>query len=242
MPSDIFVIICWYGMGPLRHESGFTILAPVCWMAVFSKKLVRGMGFVFLSFLPKSKMIWTDAASYRNGQNFVERRRSGGFVMMNIRNVKMEDLEQLIDIEHCCFTKEEAASREAFVQRIRLIPDSFFVAEKEGRIVGLVNGPVIAKPCITDDLFKKIQANPPVGGHQSILGLAVHPDYQGQGIGKALLFRLESEARNRRRKTVTLTCKEELISFYEALGYTNQGLSGSQHAGVHWFNMVKELG
>lgn len=162
--------------------------------------------------------------------------------MMNIRNVKMEDLEQLIDIEHCCFTKEEAASREAFVQRIRLIPDSFFVAEKEGRIVGLVNGPVIAKPCITDDLFKKIQANPPVGGHQSILGLAVHPDYQGQGIGKALLFRLESEARNRRRKTVTLTCKEELISFYEALGYTNQGLSGSQHAGVHWFNMVKELG
>ncbi len=52
--------------------------------------------------------------------------------MLHIRNVKMEDLPQLVGIENLCFTKEEAATKEAFRQRIQLIPDSFFVAEEEG--------------------------------------------------------------------------------------------------------------
>ncbi len=161
--------------------------------------------------------------------------------MTKIRNVRREDLNQLVDIEQRCFTKEEAATREAFIQRIQLIPDSFFVAEKDGAVIGLVNGPVIDKPYITDDLFKNIGTNPLTGGHQSILGLAVHPDFQGQGVGKALLFRLEEEVKSRNRESVTLTCKEAMIPFYEALGYINRGLSSSAHGGVQWFNMIKEL-
>jgi hypothetical protein len=32
-----------------------------------------------------------------------------------------------------------------------------------------------------------------------------------------------------------------LIPFYEKNGYVNQGVAESQHAGVQWFNMSKEL-
>ena len=98
--------------------------------------------------------------------------------MITLRNVKFSDLPQLVVIENLCFTKEEAATKEAFEKRIQLIPDSFFVAEEDGVLIGLVNGPVIETTFITDDLFDNIKENPESGGHQSILGLAVSPDYQ----------------------------------------------------------------
>ena len=74
------------------------------------------------------------------------------------------------------FQKQEAATKEAFVKRIQLIADTFIVAEKEGAILGYSNGPVIAVPYITDDLFEEINENPKRGGYQSILGVARHPN------------------------------------------------------------------
>lgn len=161
--------------------------------------------------------------------------------MLNIRNVKMEDLPELVVIENLCFTKEEAATKKAFEKRIQVISDSFFVAEEDNVIVGLVNGPVIETAFITDDLFSDIKENPESGGHQSILGLAVSPNFQKIGVAKALLAHLEKEARAKKRETITLTCKENLIRFYENYGYLNCGVSNSEHGGVIWYNMSKIL-
>ncbi|MCM3570123.1 GNAT family N-acetyltransferase [Neobacillus mesonae] len=161
--------------------------------------------------------------------------------MIQVRNVKMEDLPELMTIENLCFTKEEAATEEAFIKRIQVIPDSFFVAEEEGRILGLVNGPVIQQPYITDDLFQEIKANPETSGHQSILGLAVSPAFQKRGIASRLLTHIEKEAKAKKRETITLTCKENLIPFYQRHGYINEGVSNSEYGGVTWYNMVKKL-
>lgn len=161
--------------------------------------------------------------------------------MLKIRNVNMNDLPELVVIEHLCFTKEEAATKEAFEKRIQMIPDSFFVAEEDGMIVGLVNGPVIETAFITDDLFRDIKANPVSGGHQSVLGLAVSPHVQRRGVATALLSHLEKKARESKRETITLTCKENLIGFYENHGYINNGVSHSEHGGVTWYNMSKPL-
>ncbi|GAA4714274.1 GNAT family N-acetyltransferase [Brevibacillus fulvus] len=159
--------------------------------------------------------------------------------MVKIRNVKIDDLPQLAAIEQLCFSKEEAATKEAFEQRIQLIPDSFFVAEVDGAIVGFINGPVIETAYITDDLFTTIKMNPATGGHQSILGLAVHPQFQKNGIASELLMHLEKEARWKKRETITLTCKENLIGYYEKHGYISHGMSNSEHAGEKWYNMIK---
>lgn len=157
-----------------------------------------------------------------------------------IRNVKMDDLPELVIIENLCFSKEEAATEEALEKRIQLIPDSFFVAEVNGQLIGLVNGPVVHTKFITDDLFGKIKANPPVGGHQSILGLAVSPKFQKRGVATELLAHLETEAKQKQRETITLTCKEDFIRFYENLGYHNCGVSNSEHAEAIWYNMSKK--
>lgn len=161
--------------------------------------------------------------------------------MWKVRQVKKEDLPSLTKLEQQCFPVEEAATKEAFAKRIELIPESFFVAEQNGEIIGLINGPVIHNRVITDDLFTNIQSNPASGGHQSVLGLAVSPKFQKHGIAAALLSHLEKEARAQGRESITLTCKENLISFYEKFGYKNAGISNSDHGGVTWYNMIKLL-
>lgn len=161
---------------------------------------------------------------------------------MEFRNVKLEDLEQLYFLENTGFTKEEAATEHAFLHRIHTISDTFIVVEDNEIIVGYVNGPVISTPFITDDLFDKTLPNPPKGGHQSILGLVVHPNYQKLGIASLLLQEIEKRAIQQQRISITLTCKKELISFYEKNGYKNQGVANSQHGGVVWYNMNKLLG
>lgn len=161
--------------------------------------------------------------------------------VLNIRNVKMDDLQEVVDVENLCFIDTEAATIEAFIKRIQYTSDSFFVAEEDGVIVGIVNGPVIEKEFITDDLFSESKENPSSGGHQSVLGLAVSPQYQGRGIASSLLTHLEKEAKGKNRETVTLTCKERYVPFYEKLGYVNRGLSESEHGGVTWYNMTKDL-
>ncbi|MFJ8234883.1 GNAT family N-acetyltransferase [Ureibacillus sp. NPDC094379] len=160
---------------------------------------------------------------------------------MIIRQVEIKDLPALLKIENAGFTPEEAATEAAFRERIENIPDTFFVAVEDGQVVGLINGPIVNVRYISDDLFETVPPNPRFGGHQTVLGVAVAPEQQGKGIASKLLKHLEDGARKAKRETVTLTCRAELISFYEKLGYKNEGKSQSEHGGIEWYNLVKEL-
>lgn len=161
--------------------------------------------------------------------------------MIFLRNVKPNDLEQLLFIENEGFSQEEAATKQAFIERIKLIPDTFIVAEHAGQIKGDINGPIISQPYITDDLFTKITENPKKGGYQSILGLAVVKGGRNQGIAKYLIEKMVAISLENERAGITLTCKEELIPFYEKLGFINYGPSESKHGGISWYNLLKSL-
>lgn len=161
--------------------------------------------------------------------------------MVMLRRVIREDLHKVVEVENTCFVQGEAATELALKERITTIADTFIVASIDNEIVGFVNGPVISREFITDDLFITVERNPETGGHQSILGLAVLPAYQNRGIGGTLLSYLEQIAKEQERETVTLTCKEKYISFYEKNGYNNVGSSVSQLGGETWYNMIKRL-
>jgi len=158
--------------------------------------------------------------------------------MLTIRNVLSEDLEKVTEIEHICFPKEEAATKSALAYRIHTFPESFFVAIVDDRIVGHINGCCSNLPAICDELFEAGGGHHPDGIHQMIFGLAVAPRFQRQGIAEQLMKSLIEAAVEAKRKQVILTCKAELLHYYEKLGFVSQGVSGSTHGGASWYDMV----
>ena len=158
-----------------------------------------------------------------------------------IRQVMPEDLDAVARVEAVCFPEAEAASRASFAQRIEAFPESFLVAEQEGRIVGFINGCVTDERVICDEMFEDAGYHRPDGAYQSIFGLDVVPEWQRRGIAGELMEHLIEDARRKGRKGLILTCKERLIGFYERFGYRNLGVSASVHGGAVWFDMILEF-
>lgn len=154
----------------------------------------------------------------------------------------LNDLDQIQWIEDTVFNSLEAASKESMKERIEVINDTFVIAKtQDNQVAGFIVGPVTLERYLTDDLFTGSAANPTDAKFQQIISLAIHPDFQGLGIGKQLLKELETIDRKANRSAISLTCVENLIAYYEAHGFVNEGRSNSQLAGEEWYNMVKEL-
>ena len=110
-----------------------------------------------------------------------------------IREVRPEDLEAAARVERLCFPAAEAAGKEALRARIQAFPGSFFVAEADGAVVGMINGAVTDEPAIRDEMFADVSLHRPDGAYQSIFGLDVLPEYRRVGIASALTSRLAAE-------------------------------------------------
>lgn len=61
---------------------------------------------------------------------------------MKIRQARLEDLDRIVELEFENFSVEEAIPPSVFEAHLREIQTSFLVAEKEGRIMGYIEGPV----------------------------------------------------------------------------------------------------
>lgn len=158
-----------------------------------------------------------------------------------IRSVTPEDLEAVTAVEQVCFPSSEAASREAFQARISTFPASFFVAQADDQVVGLINGCCTTTPCLSDALYAPGCPHKDTYPWQTVLGLAVLPDFQHQGIAKALMYRLIAHCRQQNKAGIILTCKQEKIGFYEYFGFLCHGKSASSHGGAVWYDMVLNL-
>lgn len=157
---------------------------------------------------------------------------------MEIRNAQKEDIKTLAEIEAACFPAAEAASYEALVERFEVFPDCFFVAEKDGKIIGFINGMSTNSKVIDDEMFANASLHNASGAYQSVFGINTLLEYREKGVGTALMKALIAAAKSKGCKGVILSCKEKLIAFYEIFGYENLGLSKSQHGGAVWFDMI----
>ena len=84
-----------------------------------------------------------------------------------------------------------------------------FEDESTGKIIGFVHAQVY------ESFYSDLGLN--------ILGLAVNPDFQGRGIGKKLMNKLEEYAVDNNISFVRLNSamkREEAHKFYEHIGYT----------------------
>lgn len=158
-----------------------------------------------------------------------------------IRQVTAADLDAVAQVEAVCFPAAEAADRESLRQRIAAFPESFFVAETEGRVIGFINGCVTNERTIRDEMFEDAGLHDPNGAYQAIFGLDVVPEYQHRGLASRLMRHLIADAAAKGRKGLILTCKARLIGFYETFGYRSLGISASVHGGAVWYDMILEV-
>lgn len=158
-----------------------------------------------------------------------------------IRNVKMTDLEAVVEIERQCFPAAEAAEKEAIRERMSAFPENFFVAKVADQMVGFINGCTTNSPVIYDEMFHDTSHHNPSGEIVAVFGLDVIEAYRCQGIASNLMKTFIKNARNQGKKAVILTCKAHLLDYYEGFGFVNDGISKSTHGGAVWYDMTCRL-
>lgn len=160
---------------------------------------------------------------------------------MMIRSPERKEIQKLAFIEAECFPVAEAADYATLKARYRAFKENFLVAEKDGKIVGFINGNTADLKVLPDVYYEDTSLHHPEGVYMSVFGLDVEPAYQHQGIAHELLKAYIALAKERNKKGVILTCKDHLISFYESFGFKCLGPSESTHGGAAWNDMILEF-
>lgn len=160
---------------------------------------------------------------------------------IEVRQARKEDLRTLAAIEAECFPAAEAASESDLRARFEIFGEHFWVLEADGEIVAFIDGLVTDSPVIFDDLYQNPASHTRHGAYQTVFGINTRPVYRGRGYASALIEQLIDQAREQGRSGVILTCKKELIGFYEKQGFELDGVSESTHGGEIWHDMTLHL-
>lgn len=71
-----------------------------------------------------------------------------------------------------------------------------------------------------------------------IFGVNTIPAYRKRGYAGKLIQRAIDDARAQGRKGLVLTCKDELVHYYEHFGFVDEGVTDkSTHGNVAWHQM-----
>ena len=147
---------------------------------------------------------------------------------MEIRKGTLKDLEAIAAVEAACFPAAEAATAEEFAGRLLF---------EQGELVAFVDGFCTDWPDLTDEMYADASLHRENGAWQMIFGVNTIPACRRQGYAGQLLQQAIADARAQGRKGLVLTCKEALVHYYAKFGFVNEGVSGSTHGGVVWYQM-----
>lgn len=167
---------------------------------------------------------------------------------MRIRHATLDDAAAIALVEAACFPAAEAADEREVRARLAVYPNHFWLmvdtaadaagaAVRDGRLVAFVNGFVTDEADLTDEMYEDASMHDEHGAWQMIFGVDTAPEYRHHGYASMLLRAAIEDARTAGRAGLVLTCKDRLIGFYERLGFVNEGVSGSTHGDVTWYQM-----
>lgn len=156
---------------------------------------------------------------------------------MTIRTASPADWEELARVEAACFPPAEAATREDFQGRLAVYPNHFWLLYEGDNLVSFVNGMVTDEADLRDEMYRDTSLHQEDGAWQMIFGVNTIPEARRRGCAQLLLRRAIEDARVQGRRGLVLTCKEALLDYYGRLGFVSEGVSGSTHGGVLWYQM-----
>ena len=103
--------------------------------------------------------------------------------------------------------------------------------------MGFIDGFVTDEKDLRDEMYADASLHNEQGAWQMIFGLNTIPPYRRRGCAGRLIEALKAEARKEGRKGIVLTCKDKLVPYYAKFGFVSEGVSGSTHGGVTWYQM-----
>lgn len=165
------------------------------------------------------------------------RKKKKGRICMEIRKGTLKDLEAIAAVEAACFPAAEAATAEEFAGRLQQYGNHFWLLWEGERLLAFVDGFCTDWPDLTDEMYADASLHRENGAWQMIFGVNTIPACRRQGYAGQLLQQAIADARAQGRKGLVLTCKEALVHYYAKFGFVNEGVSGSTHGGVVWYQM-----
>ena len=156
---------------------------------------------------------------------------------MLIRTAKIEDLQQIAEVEAACFPPAEAATEDEFIQRLEYYKEHFWLMFDGDRLIAFVDGMVTDQKDLTDEMYERAELHQEAGEWQMIFGVNTIPSCRHQGYAGRLLQQAIADAKKQGRKGLVLTCKDALIPYYAKFGFVNEGVSESVHGNVVWYQM-----
>lgn len=86
----------------------------------------------------------------------------------------------------------------------------------------------------------QVVGNDPKGSTVTIHSVVIIPEFQGKGVGKALVDAYIQYIKDAKipAKRLAMIAHGHLIKFYESSGFEKQGLSKCQFAGGGWYDLV----
>ncbi|OQE29950.1 hypothetical protein PENSTE_c002G01303 [Penicillium steckii] len=181
-----------------------------------------------------------------------------------VRPLSVQDVKSCTTVESA-FPEHERCSEEKFYYRLSHTPDlclGLFVKEEENdRLIGHTIANRTSASSITEGSMEmpenwrsltpndvvqvdgEVIGNDPNGTTIAIHSVVIIPEFQGKGVGKALVkayIRYIRDA-NIPGDRLSLIAHGHLIKFYESAGFKNQGQSECQFAGGGWFDLDLKL-
>lgn len=180
----------------------------------------------------------------KNGRTFAfvqelwyTRKKKRGRICMEIRKGTLKDLEAIAAVEAECFPAAEAATAEEFAGRLQQYGDHFWLLWEGERLLAFVDGFCTDTPNLTDEMYADASLHDEQGAWQMIFGVNTLPACRRRGYAEQLLRRAIADACAQGRKGLVLTCKDRLVHYYAKFGFVSEGISGSTHGGVVWYQM-----
>lgn len=170
-------------------------------------------------------------------ENGIDKGREEMNDSFTIRNAVFEDAEEITEVEARCFPEAEAAGRESFEMRLKTYPDCFWLMCRDGRIVSFINGMPTNDRDLKDEMYHGNDSYVKDGQWLMIFGVDTLPEYRHSYLASRVMEKVIEDTRVVGRKGIVLTCKDELLKFYERFGFVNEGVSPSVHGGATWYQM-----
>ena len=145
-------------------------------------------------------------------------------VPIKIREAQQSDIDQICLIQESISNSLEILNREIIEERIRNHAGTFLLASLNEEIIGYIIGDELTKFTQSDSRKQLEAAIPDTNDFITILDLAVHPDYQGQGFGTLLLGAMKEYTFQKNSQGLYLLSRDELLAYFEMNGFVDQGI------------------